>query len=156
MCEPVTIAMAAGVGLSAMGQLQEGQAKNAAAEHNIAMGDIAAADALERADVDKQLLAHQFLKDRATGRNQVGSSGVRLDSGSTLDWENDLTETYISDKAGIDLNTSKETFGIRNQQSLDKSQGEGAVNAGRIGAAGSLLSGAARTGSLMQTPGGNN
>lgn len=157
MCEPITIAageMMAGSAISAYGQYQQGQAANAAAQYNVAVGEIAAQDALERADVEKQLLAHEFLKDKAKGRVSFGASGVRLGSGSTLDWENDLTETYISDKAQLDYNAAKEVAGIRNQQTLDTMQGKSAATAGKIGAAGSLLSGAAKSGSMLYTPGG--
>jgi hypothetical protein len=157
MCEPITImagAALAGSAISGVGMLQQGQAANEAAQYNVALGEIAVQDALERADIEKQLLGQQFLKEKATGRAQTGSSGIRIGTGSTLDWENDLTETYISDKATIDLNAAKEISGIRNQQTLDTAQGQSAARAGQIGAAGSLLSGAGKAGSMMYTPGG--
>lgn len=153
MCVPLVAGvMVAGAAMSAMGQMQQGQAAQKAAEYNVALGEIAAQDALERADIEKQLLGQQFLKEKATGRAQAGSSGIRIGTGSTLDWENDLTETYISDKATLDLNAAKEISGIRNQQTLDTAQGQSAARAGQIGAAGSLLSGAGKAGSMMYTP----
>jgi len=144
----------AGLAMSAMGQMQQGQAAADAADYNVKMGEIAAADAYERAETDKQLLAHDFLKTKATGQTQTAGGNIRIGTGSSLDWENDLIDTYISDKAGVDLNTSREVSGIRNQQTLDAVQGKSARNASRIGAAGSLLAGAAKTGSVLYTPKG--
>jgi len=138
--------------MQASSALQQGQAAKSAAEHNIALGEIAAADATDRAEADKQLLAHQFLGEKGAGRTQFAGSNIRLDSGSALDWENDLSEKFISDKAQIDLGASKEIFGIRSQQELDARQGESAVAASRLKAGASLLSGAASAGNSFIVP----
>ena len=153
MCIPIVAGvMLAGSAMSAMGKAQEGQAAADAAEYNIALGEIQASDAMSQAEDEKQQLAHQFLKEKGAGQVETAGSNIRLGTGSSLDWENDLIETYISDKAGIDENTGRAIYGIRNQQKLDAMQGESAKKAGQIGAGGSLLAGAGQAAGQWYTP----
>jgi hypothetical protein len=128
--------------MSSIGQIQQGQAAKTAAEYNAQVGEIQAADAYERGEFQKQLLAQDYLRAKGEGRAQIGSSGVRLDTGSSLDWERDLSETFVADRATIDENVSREVYGIRSQQRLDRLQGESAQTASMFGAGASLLSGA--------------
>jgi hypothetical protein len=144
--------MVAGSALQAYNQVQAGNAANDAAQYNVAMGDLAAADAAATAEDEKQLLAHKFLQEKATGRAEIGASGVKIGTGSGLDWENTLIETFISDKAAIDEGTARTVSGISNQQELEAAQGRGAQRAGQIGAGASLLSGAGRAGAAFYQP----
>ncbi len=151
MCEPVTIALAASAGMSAMSAMQQGQAAGAAAEENIATGEIQARDVYARVEDDKQQLAHSMLRDKATGQTQTAGGNLRVSQGSSLDWENDLLETYVSDKAAIDENASREVYGIQRGMRLEKMAGDSAKRAGAMNAGASLLSGAGAAGSQWQT-----
>lgn len=155
MCLPLIAGAAvAGSALTAYGKVQEGKAAQDAAEYNIALGEMQAQDALYQAEQEKQQLAHQFLKEKAAGQVQTAGSNIRIGTGSSLDWENDLIETYISDKALVDENAARGISGIRNQQNLDEAQGNNARTAGNIGAGASLLSGAGTAAKIWYQPKG--
>jgi hypothetical protein len=142
----------AGVGMSAAGQMQAGQAAQNSAEYNAALGEMAARDAMERGESDKQTLAQQFGRDMSTGKAQIGASGVRVGTGSGLDWENELIDTYVADKAAIDMNTANKVAALRNGSTLDLAEGNSARSAANMAAAGSLLSGAGRVADKWYTP----
>lgn len=146
MCAPavIPIAMMAGTAMQAYGQYQQGQAAAAAARENIAAGELEARDVYARAENEKQLLAFQMQRELGTGRAQAGASGTRIGTGSNLDWENDLLENYISDKAQIDENAAKAVYGVQRGMRLEAMQGNSAVRAGNLGAGASLLSGAGK------------
>ena len=146
MCAPavIPIAMAAGSAMQAYGQYQQGQAAQKAAQENIASGEMEARDVYARAENDKQLLAQSMLREKATGQTQAAGGNLRISQGSSLDWENDLLETYISDKAQIDENAAKGVYGIERKNRLLAMEGNSAARAGKIGAASSLLSGAGK------------
>ena len=146
MCAPavIPIAMMAGSAMSAMGSIQQGQAANKAAQENIASGELEAKDVYARAENDKQLLAHAMLREKATGQTQAAGGNLRISQGSSLDWENDLLETYISDKAQIDENAAKGVTGIERSNRLYALEGASAKRAGYTNAGASLLSGAGK------------
>lgn len=153
MCAPAVMGlMAAGSLFQAAGQMQQGQAAKSAADYNVALGELQARQTMEASAEEEQQLAQQFLRERGAGRSQIGASGVRLDSGSSLDWENDLIETFVSDRSSLKEGTAIQVANIRNQQRLDKAQGASAYRAGQIGAAGSLLSGAGQVANIWYQP----
>jgi hypothetical protein len=142
MCEPVLILAGAGMAMTAIGQYQQGQSAAAAAEYNAQMGELQARDLEAQARDEKEQLGLLYARERASGRADTAASGVRVGTGSSLDWENDLLENYILDRAQIDMNTARGVSGIRNQGVLDRAQGRASKRAGAMGAGGSLLSGA--------------
>lgn len=146
MCAPaiIPIAMAAGSAMQAVGSIQQGQAARAAADENIQAAEILARDVYAQAEDDKQQLALSMLREKATGQAQAAAAGTRVGTGSNLDWENDLLETYVLDKAAIDENASRSAYGINRQIRLENMGANSAVAAGRMGAATSLLSGAGK------------
>jgi hypothetical protein len=144
--------MMAGSAMQAYGSYQQGQAAKDAADYNVALGDIQAKDVAKQAETEKDHLARAFAQERGAGIASTGASGVRIGTGSSLDWENDLISTFIEDRAAIDENTARTVYGIRNQQTLDASQGSSAATAGKIGAGSSLLAGAGKASAQWYTP----
>ena len=153
MCIPIMAGVAlAGAAMSAKGQMDAGNAAKNSADYNAAMGEFAARDALSRVEDDKQDLAQLYTRERSTGRTQIGSSGVRVGTGSGLDWENDLIENYVFDKATLSDNAALEADALRRGVALERAKGESALAASRTAAAGSAISGIGAVAGRWYTP----
>lgn len=138
--------------MQSMSAIQSGKAQQDAAEYNIEMGEIQARDVLDQTNREKEQLALIYGQEEAQGLSEFAASGTRLGVGSSLDWQNDLSETLVSDNAALDEGAARTITGIRNQQNLDKAQGDSAVDASYLRAGGSLLSGAGKAANMWYTP----
>lgn len=164
------LALAAGViggGISAAGQLEQGQATANAANYQAAVSSNNAIIAKQNADyAEKAGLVQattQGLKGRSVGgkiKAAQGASGVDVNSGSNVDVQQSQREAAQLDSETVLNNTELQAYGYRNQATsfdaqskLDKLTAEQAPIGAAIGATGSLLSSASSLGFKWSTMG---
>lgn len=161
MAESVIIAsMAASTGIQAYGTYQSGKAAEKQAEYNAQLAERdAQIQENNLLDFDK-LVDHEVGKMRREynayrGANQIAfvRSGVRLDSGGTVDVINrENLETYIDDEYAFKYNAAKEKQMRVDGAAMERirgasfrSQGKYARAAANLNTVGSLLQGGSDT-----------
>ena len=159
MCDPSTVIAVVGVAVSAYGQYAQGQAANKAAKYNAQMDEYNASLAPGRqadAEIRGQRAVEQVHTDAARqigeGKASFAAGNVDLSSGSVKYWELDSVGNQAADAAMTKYNSDQEQAGYgveawnaRSSARLSRMQGRSAQQAGNIGAASSLLAGAAQT-----------
>lgn len=157
---PLAIAGIAGTVISAAGQYEQGQATAAASAYQAQVAANNAAIAKTNALMDIQsgeiAAVNSGLKTRAqvgSEKANQGASGVDVNTGSAVNVRAGTAETGMLDALTIRSNAAKEAYGQEvtatsdtAQSQLDTMEGSQAAEAGEIGAAGSLLSGASTVG----------
>ncbi len=159
MCEIATIAAVASIGgtiMGAVGQLQAGDAAAKAANYNAAVArnnqiiaEQQAQDALKRGQIAEDEQRRKTAQIRGAQRASLAASGVALDQGAPLDILGDTAAFGELDALTIRNNADREAYGYRVQgmnfaaeAGLADARAGAARQAGMIGAAGTLLSGA--------------
>lgn len=158
MCEAATIiagvTLAAGAGLSAVSSIQQGKAARRAGEFNQAVADNnaelarrAAADAVRRGEDEVRKQGQLTAQAKARARVALAGAGVEVGTGSALDVQEDIAAIGKEDQLTLRRNALREALGFRQEAAnftasgqLADFQGRSAETAGRIGAAGTLLS----------------
>lgn len=142
-------------GLSAYGQMQQGEAAQDQANYqakimdrNAQIADMTAQDAERRGQIEEKQLRLKTANMIGEARSGLSSSGVVVDTGSPLDIQTDTAAWGEYDVQMQRWNTAKEVWGIKNQAAnytaqggLYRTAGANAASAGLTGAGGSLLSG---------------
>lgn len=164
--DPVSMmAISAGVGLvgsavSASGQVSAGEATKTADAYKAQVAANNAAIAKQNATLDLEAgevaATNQGLKTRAavgSQKVQQGASGIEVNTGSAVDVRAGTEEMGMLDALTIRSGAAKKAWSDEVQAENDTAQGqldtmagEQAEEAGKIGAAGTLLSGAATVG----------
>lgn len=160
--DPVSLAVvgAAGVGLNAFGSYESGMSSSAAASYQAQIAANNAITANQNAKWDIQAgdiaATNEELKTRAqigTAKANQGASGIDVNTGSSADVREGMTETGTANALTVRSNAAKQAYGAQveavsdtAQSKLDTMQAEQAQEAGEIGGLGSLLSGAATVG----------
>lgn len=163
MCSPAfgVTSTIAGAGLQAYGQLQSGNAANAAgirdqniANQNATVLEGQAQDAVARGEFAVDKLRTDASRDLGDARAGFAGGNVDLSNGAAAYWELDAAKRTASDVGLTRYNAKQEAFGLRVQARNERVRGqmrryEGKVaqRASRLGAAGTVLSGAGQTAS---------
>lgn len=159
MCELATIATVAsfaGTVMGAVGQYQQGQAAAAQAEYNAAVArnnqiisEQQAQDALKRGQIAEEQKRRETSALIGRQRATLAASGVALDQGNPLDILGDTAQFGELDALTIRNNADREAYGYRVQgmnfaaeAGLNDARAAASRQAGLMGAAGTLLSGA--------------
>lgn len=158
MCDLMTVLTIGSTLMGAAGQIQQGQAANAAAQYNAqvaemnaTLSDRRAKDAIERGAQEEQRKRHEVAKIKGQQIAGMAANGVDLTFGSPLDTIVDTAILGELDALTIRQNTYREEYDHRvdgmNQRAgatLQRAQGKAAQTAGYLGAAGTVLTGAGK------------
>lgn len=165
MCTPLAAVAAVGVGMQVVGQVQQGQAANAAAKYqagmlrnNVLLAGFQADQEAERAEWQKQELDQAVGALRGQGRVGFAAGNVLLNNrGTVLDWEGTLDRQKMERKATIDWDTKMsrwalqmQALGYGNQAELTLAAGRNAQTAGLLSGAGTALQGAGTVATLAR------
>jgi hypothetical protein len=164
MCSPAfgVASSLAGGGLAAYGQLQAGNAANAAgirdqniANQNADVLEGQARDATERGEFAVDKLRTDAARDVGEGRAGFAGGNVDLSSGAAAYWELDSAKTTAADVGTTRYNAKQEAFGkrvdARNERvrgQMRRYEGKVAQKSSRFAAAGTLLGSAGQAASF--------
>jgi hypothetical protein len=154
MCEPTTLLLvstglaAAGAGMTAYGQYQQGQAAEKIARNNQIMGEYAAQDAQARGEEDAMAVSRKGEQLKGAQRSRMAASGIDLGVGTAADIQ-DQTDFF----AQQDINTARsnarrDAWAFRAQGANAAAQGRFAAQQGQLQAFSTLLSGAGQVASM--------
>jgi hypothetical protein len=163
MCELATIAVAATMASSAIGafgQIQAGQAAKQAGDYNAAIArnnqiiaERAAVDAETRGDIAADEQRRKTARIAGAQRAAFGSSGLAIDSATSMDILGDTAAFGELDALTIKSNAQREAYGYRVQgmnyqaeEAMSRVRGKNANTAAQISAASTLIGGAASGG----------
>jgi hypothetical protein len=142
---------AAGIGLTAYSQIQQGRAENKAAEFNAEMSDNNAAvaameaeDAKTRGAEEEKKFRMQTEELKGRQRAAAAASGVMVDEGSALDSLANTAMYSEDDALTLRANTAREAWGHQVQAANYKSSAQlsrMSKSNPYLGAAGGILSG---------------
>ena len=141
-----TVAVAAvGTAVKIVGGIKAGNAAQKAAQYNADVAKRNAEQTLEKARQDERL--YRIQADKQVGENQAarGASGIR----ATGSFQQIMAESFMNieeDAKNIKLGGERQAQGFRDEAQLATMQGQAARTNSVIGAAGTLLSGAASIG----------
>lgn len=152
MCEPLTIAAVSGIGLgavgsgiSAYGSYKEGQEAGAAADQNARLVRLQARDVMQRGQAEAGAARMEGTKVIAEQKTAIAAAGVDPSVGSAADLAGASRANSELDAATIRNNAAREAWGLQAQAKELTKQGDRARQAGKFGAAGGILGGAAGT-----------
>jgi hypothetical protein len=135
---------AGGAGLNAFSQIRAGLAEQSNANFNARVADMQALDAERRGEIEGRrvsLMANRLIGEQ---RAAFGASGVDVATGSpTLIYE-DTARQAMADRTTILSNAAREAWGYRVQAKDLRRHGRYAAGAGKLGAAGSLITSGAQ------------
>lgn len=141
----VAVVSVVAAGVSAYGQYEAGESAKEAADYNAKMQERAAADALQRGSIEAAQNKERTRKLIATQIANSGASGFDTSTGTPLDLAVEAKGYGELDALTTINNAQRVAAGGKSQADLDRFQGRAASNAGTIGAAGTLISGAANS-----------
>lgn len=138
MCGPAAIIMAAGAAMSAMQQIQQGQAAKAQSKFSAAVAENNAIATRQQAAFQEDRQREEIERGLAAQRVRFGKSGA-LAAGSALDLNADRAVAgelaALSTRRGGQLQAQSYT----NQATIDRFRGNEAMNAAMLGAGSTLL-----------------
>lgn len=150
MCEPITATTAAlylgaaGTAVAAYGAYQQGQQQKKIADYNAKVGEVNAAEAIQRGALAADQQRAKVRQILSTQRAVMGASGAEVGSG-TLGKVLEQTSTLGElDARQIEVDAQREAWGLRTQGALGRFEGEVVAQAGSLNAFGSLLTGGAQ------------
>jgi hypothetical protein len=143
MCGPAAIIMAAGAAMSAMQQIQQGQAAKAQGKFQAAVAENNATAARQQAAFQEARQREEVERGLAAQRVRFGKSGA-LAAGSALDVSAD--RAVAGELAALSTRRSGELQAQShgNQATLDRFKGSSAMDSAMLGAGSTLLMAASR------------
>lgn len=154
MCEPTTMLLvatgmaAAGAGVSAYGQYQQGQAAEKIARNNQIMGEYAAQDALARGEEDAMAVRRKGEQLKGAQRSRMAASGIDLGVGTAAEIQDQTDFFAQQDVATARTNAKRDAWAFRAQGANAAAQGRFAAQQGQLQAFSTLLSGAGQVASM--------
>ncbi|WP_149537520.1 hypothetical protein [Siccirubricoccus phaeus] len=133
-----------GSGLSAYGQMQQGEAASKAAKYQAAVAQNNAKATLARGEFEAQQIYRQGAQRLSLQRAIMGANNLDIGFGTALDVQRDTAEATGLDAATTRYNALLAGTDQSQQAMLLRAQGAGARSAGTMGAFGSILSGASQ------------
>lgn len=145
---PIVIGVAA-YAMQAWGQKKAGDAAKNVGDLNAGIAETQAQDALARGKDDEERF--RMGVKQLIGSQRAGFSGqnVAVDSGSAVDVQADSAFLGELDALMIRENAAREAHGFQQQAQVYRKGGQAAQTASRFAAAGTILGGAANTGTLL-------
>lgn len=169
MCDPVTLTVltVAATVVTAGAQVYAGNAAYAQgkfesqiAERNAQLEEASRTDAFNRRNIDQMRQWRKVSQQLGEQRAEAAGSGLDVNFGSPADLQRDTMQIGIEDSSTINDNYNKEIKGYdisaanyRAEGASALMRGKAARTGGYLGAAGSLLSGAAQIGKMNMGPG---
>jgi len=147
-----TAAIVAGTVLTAGSMYQSGETNEAIAKHNAVLGEFRAQDSERRGKVLAQQQRKEFEQIKGSNRVAFATQNIALDTGTPalLEAETDmLAELAVNT---TQTNAALEAWGLRASAQQSVLEGKLASQAGALGAAGTLLSGAGQAAVAARTP----
>jgi hypothetical protein len=145
MCEPVSIGMAAaavGTGVSAIGQLKQGQAEQRASYENANNLELQAAQRQEKADYDIASLKRSFGRDQGNKIAKIAGDGLNLQTFADVLLD-DALESFQERKA-VQYSANIDKANIRADAAAQRRSGDDARTGSYYAAAGTVLSGVSK------------
>ncbi len=139
MCNPSALGYA-GVGLSALGSVQDGNEAARTGAYNARIAELMARDAEARGADEEQKYRGRIRQLMGSQRAAIGGANLEM-SGTPLDILVDTAGVGERDALTIRGNAEREAFGLRSQGAEMLRQGKAAKKRGLFGAAGTLLTG---------------
>lgn len=146
MCEPATIMAATAVvsaAFTAQQSVQQGKYQKGVADYNAAVSENEAQEvqnqSVEAENTQRRKTAELLSKQRA----QLGAANIDLSSGSALQLQEDTVALGEADALRIRSNYDYQVSSLMGESELISNQGAAAESAGKAGAVGSILGGAA-------------
>lgn len=146
MCDVATALTVGSTLIGAYGQYQQGQTASAMADYNASVQNRMARDALTRGGIAED---NQRMKVRGmigAQRARTAASGLLVDSGSAGELTDETAMFGEMDAQTIRANAMREAWGHKVNAVNYQNQGAAASQAGTIGAATTLLTGAVSVG----------
>lgn len=153
MCEPTTIALAGlaatviGGGVQAYSSAQQGKYQSQVAKNNALIAERNAAKEIERGNYMAEQQGRRTAALISSQRAAGASSGIDINSGSSLDIQNDAYRLGREDALSIRSNAQDAAYNNIVQASNFRSSGDAAGAAGNLGIFTSLLGTASTVGS---------
>lgn len=138
MCEPTTVMMLAGAALSAVSQIQQGQAAKATSKYNAALAENNAIAARQQAAFQEARQREQAERQLAAQRVRFGKSGATAE-GTALDVTADQAARGELDALNIRRSGVLQSHAYSSQATLDRFRGQEALTSAMMGAGSSLL-----------------
>ena len=150
MCTGVEIALLAGTTAMAAGQIQQGQTQQAIDQRNATVMNYQASDAIARGAQEEQVKRDRVRHIIAAQTVAAGASGAAVESKSFGDVMTQTAGLGEFDAQQIRLNALRGAWGFRTQAQGMDWQGQQALKAGYLGAAGTALTGFGQAYSKMK------
>jgi len=136
-----TALLAASVGMSAVGSIQQGNAQKSAHDYNAAMANRAAAEKRQAAEYNANRQKESDQKLMGTMRARMGANGMDAGSGSALTLLTTTAAEADRDYRQILRNGALEAGALEGEAGLQGLYGSSAKTAGYLNAAGTLMGG---------------
>lgn len=134
MCGIATL-MALSAGVSALGQLHEGQARKQAADANALENDIAAAQEREAAKQEADRIRKAADRQAGSARAALAGAGIVVDQGSAVNINEDIYRGSESDAFNTLLTGERQASAYNRKASMYRKEGDNAVTASLLGSA---------------------
>jgi hypothetical protein len=128
--------------VQALQQRKQGQEDAALAEQNARMIDLQAADVMWRGAQDAGRIRAEGAKIEGSQKVAVAANGVDSTSGSAANMFIASQQNAAADAEQAKNNAAREAWGYKVEAYNQRARGKAAKQAGNLGAAGSLISGA--------------
>ena len=132
----------AGTAQSVIAQREAGKYQNKVAKNNAQIAEMQAGVRMEQSLEEKRKLGFDVARARGQGLTSFAAGGVRLGTGSVMDWDADLSQTAQMDYDTIDYNAALDIWGLGNQAQNYRAEGKMAEYAGNQQATATMFSGA--------------
>jgi hypothetical protein len=142
--------MAVGAAVSAVGQIRQGQAANAAAQYNAAVGENNARLAEQQAQSQAMVQERRASMQNGALKANLAANGVDVGEGSAIEILSQSAAAAEMDRQNIVYNGRMKAYSLRNGATLDLFQGNAAEQNGYMSAAGSLLQSAGKMYGMSQ------
>jgi hypothetical protein len=140
---PVVLAVA-GTAMTAIGQVRQGQAANAAAQYNAQVANNNAQVAEQQAQSQAMVQGRRAMMQNGGLLANMAANGIDVGEGSAVDILSESASNAEMDRQNIIYNGRVKAQSLRSQAQLDTFQGQTAQQNGFMSAAGTLLSGGAK------------
>jgi hypothetical protein len=130
--------------MTAVGQIRQGQAANAAAHYNAQVANNNATAVEQQAQSQAMVQGRRAMMQNGALLANMAANGIDTGEGSAVDVLSQSAANAEMDRQNIIYNGRVKAQSLRSQAQLDTFQGETAQQNGFMSAAGTLLSGGAK------------
>lgn len=131
-----------GAGVSGYSQYQQGKQQDQAAETNAKISSMQAKDAADRGAIEERNVRNNTRALIAQQRVALAANGIDISSGTPLNLQAEAAGLGEVDAVTARTNSLRQAWGFDSEAANLRAKGKSARQAGMVGAAGTLLSGA--------------